>query len=74
MIDARALALACCALRREVEEEPRKPEPILAACPGGQSNAAPWKDCPIGERGLAASPPTANRARPKGKNDVQQEQ
>lgn len=74
-IDARVLALACCAPRREeAEERGRKPEPILAARAGGQSNAAPWRDCPIGERGPAASPPRTNRARPRGKSDVRPEQ
>lgn len=75
LIDARALALACCALRRE-EEEGRgtKPEPILVACAGGQSNAAPWSNCPIGGRGPNASLPKTNRTRPSGRSDVQQEQ
>lgn len=75
LIDARALALACCALRREEEEGRRsKPEPILVACAGGQSNAAPWSNGPIGERGPNASLPKTNRPRPSGRSDVRREQ
>lgn len=74
-MDARVLALACCALRREEEAgRRREPEPILAGRTGGQSNAAPWTGCPIGERGLAASLPATNQERPWAKSDLPQEQ
>lgn len=74
-IDAQVLALACCAPRREEEAgRGRKSEPMPAARAGSQSNAAPCNDCPIIERGQAASQTRTNRASSTGKSDVRPEQ